>query len=71
MTEADSKGKELEEAFNELLAKCAEYGGHIYIRDKLHNKFILRIDEPIKLSVYEGYKGAQDENNNQRDTAYQ
>lgn len=65
MTEAEAKGKEIEEAFNELLAKCAEYGGHIYIKDKLHNTFIYRITEPIKLSVYEGYKGAHDENRNQ------
>ena len=65
MSEAEAKGKEIEEALNELIKKCAEYGGHIYIRDKLHNKFILRIEEPIKLSVYEGYKGVNDENNNQ------
>lgn len=61
MTEAEAKGKEIEEAFNELLQKCLVNRGHIYIRDKLNNKYILRIEEPIKLSVYEGYKGAQDE----------
>jgi hypothetical protein len=61
MTETEAKGKEIEEAFNELIAKCAEYGGHVYIKDKLNNDFILRITEPIRLSVYEGYKGAQDE----------
>ena len=61
MTEAEAKGKEIEEAFNELLQKCLVNRGHIYIKDKLHNKFILRIEEPIKISVYEGYKGAQDE----------
>ena len=57
MTEAEAKGKEIEEAFNELLQKCLVNRGHIYIRDKLNNKYILRIEEPIKLSVYEGYKG--------------
>ena len=61
MNEAEAKGKEIEEAFNELLQKCLVNRGHIYIRDKLNNKYILRIEEPIKLSVYEGYKGAQDE----------
>ena len=57
MTEAEAKEKEIDEAFNELISKCAEHNGHIYIKDKLHNKFILRITEPIKISVYEGYKG--------------
>lgn len=61
MTEAEAKGKELEEAFNELIKKCADNKGFVYIKDKLHNDFILRITEPIRLSVYEGYKGAQDE----------
>ena len=61
MSEAEAKGKEIEEAFNKLLQKCLANRGHIYIKDKLHNKFILRIEEPIKISVYEGYKGAQDE----------
>ena len=53
--------KAIEETFNELIKKCAENGGHVYIKDKLHNTFIYRITEPIKISVYEGYKGAQDE----------
>ena len=57
MTEVEAKGQEIEEAFNELLQKCLVNRGHIYIRDKLNNKYILRIEEPIKLSVYEGYKG--------------
>lgn len=57
MSEAEAKGKEIEEAFNELIKKCAANGGHIYIKDKLNNDFIIRITEPIKISVYEGYKG--------------
>ena len=61
MNEAEAKGKEIEAAINELISQIAKYRGHIYIVDKLHNNFILRITEPIKLSVYEGYKGAQDE----------
>lgn len=61
MNEAETKGKEIEEAFNQLLEKCLANGGHIYIRDKLNNKYIMRIEEPIKLSVYEGYKGVPDE----------
>lgn len=61
MNEAEAKGKEIEEAFNELISKIAKYNGHVTIKDKLHNKFILRIEEPIKISVYEGYKGAQNE----------
>ena len=61
MSEAEAKAKELEEALNELIVKCAENGGHVYIVDKLHTKFILRIEEPIRISVYEGYKGAHNE----------
>lgn len=61
MTEAEAKGKEIEEAFNELVKKCADNKGFIYIVDKLNNDFILRVTEPIRIRVYEGYKGAQDE----------
>lgn len=61
MNEAEVKGEELEKAFNELIAKCAEHRGHIYIIDNLRNNFILRITEPIRIHVYEGYKGNQDE----------
>lgn len=57
MNEAEAKGKEIEEAFNELVKKCAENGGHVYIVDRRKNSFILRITEPIRISVYEGYKG--------------
>jgi hypothetical protein len=61
MSEAEAKAKELEEALNELIVKCAENGGHVYIVDKLHNKFILRIEEPIRISPYEGFKAQNDE----------
>jgi hypothetical protein len=60
MSEAEAKGKEIEEAFNELVTKCAENGGHIYIVDRKKNSFILRITEPIRISVYEGYKGEKE-----------
>ena len=57
----EAKGKEIEEAFNELVKKCAENGGHVYIVDRRKNSFILRITEPIRIDVYEGYKGAHNE----------
>lgn len=57
MSEAEIKSKEVEKALNELITKCAENGGHIYIIDRKKNSFILRITEPIRISVYEGYKG--------------
>lgn len=61
MSEAEAKGKEIEEAFNELIKKCAANGGHVYIVDRRKNSFILRITESIKIQVYEGYKGASNE----------
>lgn len=61
MTEAEAKGKEIEEALNELIKKCTDNRGHVYIIDKLNNKFILRIEEPIKINAWGGYNGAQDE----------
>ena len=57
MNEAEAKGKEIEAAINELISQIAKYRGHITIIDKLHNKFILRVEEPIRINVYEGYKG--------------
>lgn len=54
---SEAKGKEIEAAINELITKCAENGGHIYIVDRKKNSFILRLTEPIRISVYEGYKG--------------
>jgi hypothetical protein len=61
MSEAEDKGQEIEEAFNELIQKCADNKGFICIVDKQNTDFILRITEPIRIRVYEGYKGVQDE----------
>lgn len=53
------EAKEIQEAINKLILKCAENGGHVYIVDNLKNNFIIRITEPIRISAYEGYKGGE------------
>lgn len=49
--------KQIEEALNELISQAAKNGGHVYIVDKKHNTFALRLTEPIKIQFYGGYKG--------------
>ncbi len=52
-----SREKQIEEALNELISQAAKNGGHVYIVDKKHNTFALRLTEPIKIQFYGGYKG--------------
>lgn len=49
------EAQELEKALNELIAKSQEYGGHVYIVDKLQNTFALKLTEPVKINYYGGY----------------
>ena len=52
--------KQIEEALNELITEAAKNGGHLYIVDKKHNTFALKLSEPIKIQFYGGYKGETD-----------
>ncbi len=49
--------KIIENSLNELIAEAVKGGGHVYVTDKLHNTFALKLTEPIKLHFYGGYKG--------------
>ena len=40
---------ELENALNELIEKCAKAGGHVWIVDKMQNRFSFRVQEPVKV----------------------
>jgi hypothetical protein len=42
---------------DEMIAEAVQNGGHVYVTDKKHNTFALRLTEPIKIQFYGGYKG--------------
>lgn len=48
MTEAEKITAEL----NELIEKCVKARGHVYIVDKAHNSFSLRLTEPIVIRAF-------------------
>ena len=43
---------EIETALNELINKASESGGFVWVVDKLHNNFAVRLTEPISLKAY-------------------
>ena len=49
--------KEIENSLNDLIAEAVNNGGHVYVVDKKHNTFALKLTEPIKIHFYGGYKG--------------
>ena len=52
--------KQIEEALNALISEAVKNGGHVYVVDKKHNGFALRLTEPIRIQFYGGYKGEAD-----------
>lgn len=54
---SEEQVKITENSLNELIAEAVKNGGHVYIVDKMHNDFILRLTDPIKIQFYGGYKG--------------
>lgn len=40
------------EELNKLIDKCHKAGGHVYLTDKLHNDFIIRLSQPIKITAF-------------------
>ena len=58
---SEEKEKLTENSLNELIAEAVKNGGHVYIVDKKHNSFALRLTEPIKIQFYAGYKGDPNE----------
>ena len=59
---ADEKEKLIENSLNELIAEAVKGGGHVYVVDKKHNTFALKLTEPIKIQFYGGYKGESNAN---------
>jgi hypothetical protein len=53
-------GKNIERALNDLIAKVAKNGGHVWIVDRLGNNFLVRATNPIDIKVYNGYKEDND-----------
>lgn len=49
--------KIIENALNELIAEAVKGGGHVYVVDKQHNTFALRLTEAVRIQYYPGYKG--------------
>ena len=55
MTENEKVKAEAEriaEELNALIERCNKATGFVYMTDKLHNNFIIRITEPIKLTEF-------------------
>ena len=55
MTENEKSKAEAERLaaeLNALIVKCSKATGFVYLTDKLHNDFIIRLTEPIKLSAF-------------------
>lgn len=48
MSEAEKITAEL----NELIDRCVKLRGHVYIVDKAHNSFSLRLTEPIVIRAF-------------------
>lgn len=44
--------KEIENALNELINKASESNGFVWIVDKRHNNFAVRLTEPVSLRAY-------------------
>lgn len=55
------KAKQIEQELNELIAQAVKGGGHVYIVDKRHNTFALKLTEDIKIQYYGGYKGGNED----------
>ena len=53
--------KMIENSLNELIAEAVKNGGHVYVVDKAHNTFALKLTEPIKIQFYGGYKGESED----------
>ena len=55
-----------EQALNELIKECRDKGGFVWIVDKRHNNFAIRLTEEVRISSYvptktkEGTEGETD-----------
>lgn len=52
--------EEIEKALNELIKRCADKGGFVWIVDKRGNDFYLRLTKEVKLRAYEPSKTKED-----------
>ena len=43
---------DIEKELNELIKSCTERGGFVWIVDKKHNNFALRLTEEVKISSF-------------------
>ena len=59
---ANQEIKRIEAELNALIVKCSKATGFVYLTDKLHNDFIIRITEPIKLTAFIPSKREDKEN---------
>jgi hypothetical protein len=53
---------DIEKELNELIKRCTEKGGHVWIVDKKGNNFSIRLTEEVKIRPYE--PKAKEESNN-------
>ena len=58
----EEKRSQIEKALNELITRCADKGGFVWIVDKRGNDFYLRLTKEVKLRAYEPSKTKEDSN---------
>ena len=51
-----------EQTLNELIKECRDKGGFVWIVDKRHNNFAIRLTEEVKISSYVPTKTKEDSN---------
>jgi hypothetical protein len=44
---------DIEQELNDLINKCREEGGFVWIVDKKQNNFAIRLTQEVKISIYE------------------
>ena len=44
--------KEIEDAFNALIHECVSQGGDVWLVDKKHNRYALRLYEEVKIRPF-------------------
>lgn len=47
------ESEKIEKELNELIKRCTEKGGYVWIQDKKGNKYSIRIEEEVKIRPYE------------------
>lgn len=58
----EEKRSQAEQALNELIKECRDNGGFVWIVDKRHNNFAIRLTEEVRISSYVPTKTKEESN---------